>query len=301
MEEQLLLSYTNDPAEKLKLIKENVYLIVRGGRKYILKGKRKEERNILEKLRFVNEKRFYIAFSKNRFAHLNIPEFEIDEHNNLLLEYIEADRSRKTNLAEFIASYQELQRLTPEKNLILDTYNQALRAYGYRISVVTLFTLRKKAGLKKALKVLQLYYSLNRKQPAMARKYWVHGDLNDSNFFYNKEHQLYFIDFENMFYTRRWPLAEIFTKCFTYYIDDSLDFNPKLLKLYLEQLDDNSEVKHLSLYLQCRFGLLLQSIREIAQTKNEVRREKYLQFLDIALDDKMFRNWFNTNIKACMG
>lgn len=282
----------------IRTLRENVSLVFHEGKRFIVKGKRKKERNILERLRFLNEKRLYTTFTKGTFQYLNIPDSKVEENNqNLLLEYIEKGDNQVINLKNFVLSYQELQQINPSKNIFLDYYNQIFRGYFYRTNIVSLFTLRKKINVELVTKTLKLFFLLILKQQKFKKKYWVHGDLNNSNFFLSKTGQLYFIDFENMFYTRKWPLAEIFSKCFTFDNDDlELNFSPELLWIYLGEVEESSELTSIDLLLQCRFGLLLQCIREIAQTKIPKKKSSYLALLRICLSDNDFNNWYTENI-----
>lgn len=187
--------------------------------------------------------------------------------------------------------------MVPVKNHFLDYYNQVFRGYYYRVLIVTIVTLHKKVNWRTVLKAAQLFFKLNRQQQTLKRKYWVHGDLNNRNFFKNTKGELYFIDFENIFYTRKWPLAELFSKCF--WFDEEKEiicFNPDILFIYLRGLKNDSEIKKLNLSLHCKFGLLFQCTKEIAQTKIPAKRAIYEELLNTCLNDEDFKEWYTNHI-----
>lgn len=88
-----ILNFT--PENIVEQLKKNVILIKSGNRKFILKGKRDKEKNILESLRFQNEKRIYKTFSESNFENLNIPQHSLNgQSNDLILEYISSNKGQ---------------------------------------------------------------------------------------------------------------------------------------------------------------------------------------------------------------
>lgn len=299
MKEILHQNPNNEGGKLLKEIKENVQLIEYDGKRYIIKGKRNKEQNFLEKLRFTNEKRIYKALEEAEFSFLKFPSYKIDSNTgHLILEYINRSNEFPVSKADYISAYFELQRIQPIKNWILDIYNQIFRGFFYRVFMVSFVTIPQKTNLKIGLKSILLFANLNLKHPQLKRKYWIHGDLTGRNYFYNQNRDLFFIDFENMFYTKKWFLAEIVGKSFIYDNEkDNLLFSVNALKEYFKHFDIEGNKEKFSLFLQIRFGLLQYSILQLAQSKSKNKRKAYLNLLLTTLTYKTFQIWFHQNVE----
>jgi hypothetical protein len=293
--EQKIKANSEQKGRFLKEIKENIKLIEYKGELFIHKGKRDKERNILEKLRFTNEKRIYKALDEGIFLFLKFPTHKIDPVKGILvLEYVNKSDEFPVEKKDFISAYLELQKIQPAYNPLLDFYNQTFRGFFYRTFCVSFITLRKKVNFRIALETMLLLTSLNLKENKLSKKYWIHGDLNENNYFNTSHGDLYFIDFENMFYTKKWPFAEIIAMGFKF--EDSIIFNPSLIFEYLNQNKNDSIVKKIDLFNQIRYASLLKSIHEIAQTKSIRKRETYTDFLKIVLNKKEFKVWYQINV-----
>lgn len=209
------------------------------------------------------------------------------------MEYIKKSDKYPVRNKDFISAYLEFQRIKPPRNILLDLYNQTFRGFFYRTFIVSIITLSNKVDSYIAFKSVLLFAILNLKENKLSRKYWIHGDINRNNYFNNTKGDLYFIDFENMFYTRKWPFAEIIGKGFKY--QNAITFNPSLINGYLNQIEDDLIIGKLSFYYQIRFASLHKSIHEIAQTKGSEKRKMYTDFLKIVLDEEKFKKWYQKN------
>lgn len=299
MEQQLLENFKSDYT-LYSIIKNNVFVVeTEKKEKRILKTRRKFRLNFVDSLRFHNEYRMYQYLSKQHSPQLNVPQiYEGRGKNEILMDYLRNDETRKLDLQEFVISYLHLQRLEIPVDVLLDSYNQISRGFFYRIFGVSIATLRKKVSYRVCLESLWVYLKLSFSTKSMSRKYWIHGDLNKNNFFYNKrDGQLYFIDFENMFYTEKWPLAEIISKGFDHR-NGQVIFDINWVQNYFDNLETSSEIRQVSLQKQFRFALLHHSIHEIAQTKVPGKRKQYTQLLKICLDRKLFSKWYSDNVKG---
>lgn len=298
MEQQLLENF-NSEYTLFSKIKNNVFVVeTQKKEKRILKKKRKFRLNLFDALRFNNEYRMYHHLSKLHSPKLNVPRiYEGRSKDEIVMDYLRNDETRKLDLQEFVISYLHLQNLDIPEDRLLDSYNQLSRGFFYRIFGVSIATLSKKVNYRLCLESLWLYTRLSFFTRSMNRKYWFHGDLNKNNFFYNKrDGQLYFIDFENMFYTEKWPLAEIISRAFEYR-EGTVIFNIDWVQKYFDNLDKNSEIRKISIRRQFRFALLHHSIHEIAQTKQKNKRKQYIQLLKTTLDPDQFHQWYLDNVK----
>lgn len=284
------------PEAKKSIIKKNVVLIEQDNQRFILKERRLKEKNFFQRFRFFNELRVYAALRNRKLQDLKVPKSYIeDQAKSLLLEFIEIDKTKTIDLQTFIRSYIELQQIKVERKLFLDLYSKVFLSYFYRVCVVSLITIRKKVNLTTALKSIKLYIKLSARKEKYNQKYWIHGDLHGNNYFKDKNNTLYFIDFENMFYTRKWPMTEIIGKCFVF-SNDKVDFSSKYLKAYLNEFYNGNQINHKSLFLEFRFGLLHHAIHQIAQTNSPLKREAYLNLLHKCLNFQKFQEWFEINL-----
>lgn len=299
MVEELQNSLIYNKSQFLKEIKENIQLIKFNNRKFIIKGKRDKERNILEKLRFTNEKRIYMALENASLTTLKFPAYRLEPNTgHLILDYIKKSENSVVSTEDYVSSYFELQRIKPAKRRILDIYNQTFRGFFYRTFIVSLITLPKKVNVNVAIRSILLAFFLNLKQKNLTRKYWIHGDLTGRNYFYDQNQALYFIDFENMFYTRKWFLAEIIGKSFIYdYQNDTLNFSVDAIQKYIDKLHEEPDHENFCMFKQVRFGLLQYSILQIAQTKIKGKQKTYLNLLLTTLNKKSFQKWYDKHIE----
>lgn len=190
----------------------------------------------------------------------------------------------------------ELQRLKPKYDVFLDSYNKFFRGYFYRVFLVSLKTIPRKINLKIALKSVSLYIRLNLLQKTLSRELWIHGDLNKNNYFFDQSGNLYFIDFENMFCTRKWCMAEIIGKSFEFNkLENRIRFNQNFASEYLRQSNIGND-QNFILKNQFRFGLLHHAIHQIAQTGSNSKRKVYISLLKMTLDHHLFNEWFYKNV-----
>ena len=288
--------------EKLKFIKDNVALLVKkSGEKFILKIKRPDSsKSWIDHLRFYNESRVYKYFSTRKFKNLNTPNLIHIDSESFLIEYLE--RCPDVLLADiekdqFINAYIELQTLNLKSNRWFDLRYQLYRGLFYQGIAVPLLSLRKKIGLKRSLQSIILFLQLNFTHKKLSQKYWLHGDITSNNVFYNKkDNKLYFIDFENMFYTRKWLLMEVIEQCF-YYDNSGFYFDGTHLNSYLSHADLSGEdLKKINIKKQIRFSILLSIISNLSFTKIINKRKLLQEFLPVVLENKKFDLWYSENV-----
>lgn len=286
------ISLQNSKALK---IKKNVFLVKHSSDKYILKQKRK---SILNKLRYLNEVRIYQTLNNGKFNYLNAARAYNDKiTRNLVLEFIEMETDKQqVKRQDFINAYQELQQIKPKKSFILDLYNKYFLGYHYKILMVSIFTISRKVNWKVSLKIILTFLELNSSNLLLSNRYWKHGDLHGQNYFYDITGKLYFIDFENMFYTRKWPLVEIITHCISY--KNKIYFCNDTLSLYLKNIPPNSELWDIDLYKQCQLALMSHSIAVIAHTKMKKKHMAFTDLLNLSLDGDQMEKWFEVNINS---
>jgi thiamine kinase-like enzyme len=129
--------------------------------------------------------------------------------------------------------------------------------------------------------------------------YLLHGDLTDKNVFYSKKNGgLYFIDFENIFFTKKWPLAEVVAKCFVYDEDERvLHFKIQFLSEYLNKLKQlNNDFYKIDVRQQVRFAVLHRCIHVIAHSKLVNKKKDYIDLLSMCLSQNSFNAWYAINV-----
>jgi len=296
----------NIELEELKVLKDNVALLVKAdGEKLILKGKRPQsKKSWIDNLRFFNESRVYKYFASRKFKCLHAPKLIHIDSESFLIEYLE--RCQDVRLAnvdkdEFIKAYIELQTLNLESNKWFDLRYQLYRGVLYQGIMVPLFTLRNKIGFKQALQAVSLFLQLHLSAKKLSRKYWLHGDLTSNNIFYNKkDDKLYFIDFENMFYTRKWLLLEVIEHSFE--MDESfLEFDGTQLITYLNKAASlGKDLKTINIKSQVRLAMLLTITSNLAFTKIADKRKILLSSLPVVLDNQKFESWYAENVNPLL-
>ncbi len=285
-------------------LKEHVFLLrLKNQEEIILKKRRIRNKNFMDDHRFDNEVRMYNYVSGKNLKNLHVPRILGNLKNNvseILLEYIPKLEGKKINITEFVEAYIELQLLDVPRNLKLDLINQYGIGLFYKVVIVSLVTLRKKLSFSTCLKIVLLYLKLNLSAKSLGKTYWLHGDLNSRNFFYHKKNdKLYFIDFEIMFYTKKWLLTEIIAKCFFYDEEkEKLNFDLEYLRVYLENARVAiEELPKINVKQQFRFSILQRSVQIIAHTKLVDKKQAFANLLNICLDDSSFDAWYFNNVE----
>ena len=255
--------------------------------------------NWLNKHRFYNELRIYKAINAHQFKHLHAPELIQVGDRHMVLQFVEKDEATKTKTKEFLQAYYEMQTLNVPKDFWFDFKNQLVRGFYYKGVVVPLLTLSRHLKITTVFKMIFLFLTMQWKSKKLANRYWLHGDITSHNVYHNmQDGKLYFLDFENLFYTRKWPLIEIIQKCF-WLQNGGYGFhvNTKMLQQYLNiTKEETPEINQLSLKQQFRFSLLINCISNIAIAKSKIKRESYIMLLNILLNKKSFDNWYSTDV-----
>ena len=287
-------------------LKQNVLLLhLADDEKRVLKTKRKSGiKSWIDDHRFYNELRIYKHFAARQFGYLKPPAFLPHSNDYFLIQYLERCeevRLADVDKAEFINAYIELQNIAPGGGTYFNWKHQILRGFFYQFVVVSLLSLRKRLGLKKIFKVISLFFSLQAGHKKLNRKYWLHGDLTSNNVFYNKiDEKLYFIDFENMFYTRKWVLHEIIENCFTI-VNDRFRFDDQLLKFYMASLANTGGFEKINLKKQIQFSALSTCLTNIVATKDQNKKATFLKFLDVVVSKSEFNRWYDNNVHTKKG
>lgn len=288
-------------AESVISLRSNVAIIEThaAGKAIFKKARKSSSNNQINNHRFKNEMRIYRALQNASFKYLNTPKLIDAGDSHMVIQFVEKQPDSHVDVGEFVRAYLELQSLDVEPDLWFDFKNQIVRGFGYKGTIIPIFTLSKIIGISKALKVVSLFLKLTVQAPKLKHRYWLHGDLTKHNVYHNNDGQLFFIDFENLSYTRKWPLAEVIQRCI--WLKDGgygLRIDLKMLKKYFAEACPavKHDLQKINIKTQFRFSLLMQCIQNIAIAKSKVKRESYQLFLDDILNNEKFDNWYNINI-----
>ena len=288
-------------AKNVTSLRSNVAVIeTEHNKKTIIKRIRNSRfSNWLNKHRFYNELRIYKAINAHQFTYLNAPQLIQVGERHMVLQFVERDAATKTKTKEFLQAYYEMQTLKVPKNFWFDLKNQLVRGFYYKGVLVPLLTLTRHLKITTVVRMIFLFLTMQLKSKKLANRYWLHGDITMHNVYHNIEDgKLYFLDFENLFYTRKWPLIEIVQKCF-WLQNGGYGFhvNTKVLQQYLNLAKEATpELSSLSLKAQFRFTILMNCISNIAIAKSKIKRESYIMLLNIVLYKKSFDNWYHSNV-----
>ena len=290
-------------AKKITVLRSNVAIIESDENiRYIIKRIRISNTNKwIDKHRFQNELRIYKQLNEKQFKILNSPKLYANSDQHMVIQFVEKDPNLRTKSYEFVRAYCEMQTIDVPKDFGFDFKNQLVRGFLYRGLVIPLFTLSKHLKALSILKMVLLYLKLELSVKKLTNRYWLHGDLTNQNVYHNlQDGKLYFLDFENLFYTRKWPLIEIIQKCI-WLKDGGYGFviDLKKLKYYLDIVKDynRQDLTHINMQKQFRFALLMTSINSIAIAKSKIKRESFIQLLNILIDTKAYHTWFSKFIK----
>ncbi len=293
-------------ANKVTSLRSNVAIVeTEGNEKTILKKIRKSKSsNFLNRHRFFNELRIYKVIQKNRHTYFHAPELIDFGPDHMILQYVKRCDKENIRLSEFIKAYYEMQTLNVPFNFWFDLKNQSIRGFYYRGLIVPLFTLTRHLKIKKVAAIIFQFLKLSLKTKKCTNRYWLHGDLTSHNVYYNvTDNKLYFLDFENLFYTRKWPFLEIIQRCF-WLKDGGYDFHVdmKYLNFYLNHatIKGSQDFTFINLENQIRFCLLMTSIQNIAIAKSKIKRDSFKLLLDISLDNTSYKRFFNERIKPTL-
>jgi tRNA A-37 threonylcarbamoyl transferase component Bud32 len=290
-------------ATKVVTLRNNVAIIENAAHeKSIIKCARTTVKgNTLNKHRFLNELRIYQTIQSSSLTYLHAPKLINSSKKHMVLQFVKKNTAQTVTPDEFIDAYLELQTLKVPSRFWFDLKNQIIRGFYYKALAVPLFTLRKYVKTGTVLKIIFLFLKLDVTSTRLKNKYWLHGDLTTDNVYHNYENQhLYFLDFENLVYTRKWPLFEIIQKCL-WLKDGGFAFHVDLtyLKHYYAKANNKvrKDLQQLDLRKQIRFSLLLLCINNIAVAKGSIKRNSYIQLLGTILNDKKFLLWYNTDFE----
>lgn len=277
-------------------------VLVRGNTstQLVLKKARKSS-SFVDFLKFQNELRFYRYFSQADLKYLKVPQvYDFIPGKAIFMEYLEGGAISDFHIPEFVPAYIEFQHQNIPYNSVIDKLNQSFRGFDYKVGGVALLTVSRQESLNLALRIAKVYLRCCAEQPQLNRKYWQHGDLHRRNIIMGEDKNLYFIDFENCFFTRRWPLCEVFGECIQCE-EGGIQFHPELFLMYWESLPIDSPLLKLDLALQLRFAMLRKAVHVILQSKFEFRKNYYRQFLNEKLVDKALHDWSHSVIAGLKG
>lgn len=265
----------------------------------VLKKNRKSTK-FVDFLKFQNERRFYDHLSKMECVHMRAPDmYKMVPGQSLFMEYIKGTVIEDFRCPQFVASYVEFHHQEIPLEPVIDFFNQTFRGFDYKIAGVAVLTISRKESSQLAWRIAKTYRSFKYAQPKMSTRYWQHGDLHHRNVLRTDEGYLYMIDFENCFFTRRWPICEIFGECIQ--CDEyGIKFNPELFKMYWNALPKNSPIFQLDLELQLEFAMLRKAIHVILQSKYPFRKNYYKQFLEQKLQRSEFHKWSSSVLSKLM-
>ena len=171
--------------------------------------------------------------------------------------------------------------------------------------VVPILSLSKHVGFRKSLQAVALFLKLHLQTKRYKKKYWLHGDVAVRNMYYQQQtNDLFFIDFENVYFTRKWPLLEIIQRCFCYGggVVKSFSFELDSLNQYLFQAKehDNLELSNSNLFNQFRLSLFLSTISRIVRPKSKDKSTAFTLLLNVILNEKAFRTFYQKNIASLL-
>ncbi len=265
-------------------LQEGVFLFRYRNQNFIIK---KVKKGLIGKLRQLNEYRFY-RHTRTDFTYFRSPELiDTCPDKSFILSYIEGKEFNKVPAEVLIPAYIEFQNIKEKSSFIFRYVFLIFRGFFYRVCLVSVFTLIRKIHVYDILKIVRLYFVLSFRQKKYKKGFRMHGDLYCSNMIKTKNSELVFLDFENTFTTKKWPLAELTGLCF-YFDDKNLTFSGNYLYHYLES---TTEINGKYLKRQVRFGVL-----QNRQTKGELKKQAYLHLLQTALNGKKFENWYKENM-----
>lgn len=286
--------------------KSNVALIEQeDGRKAIFKCVRTDANaSLIDRFRFKNEIRIYKVFQKSHFDFLHIPKLFSAGKDYILIEFVERDESKNVTEKDFVRGYYEFQNMHIPGSLKFDLFNQLTRGVWYRGIVVPILSLSKHVGFRKSLQAVALFLKLHLQTKRYKNKYWLHGDVAVRNMYYQQQtNDLFFIDFENVYFTRKWPLLEIIQRCFCYGggAVKSFSFELDSLNYYLLQAKehDNLELSNSNLFNQFRLSLFLSTISRIVRPKSKDKSTAFTLLLNVILNEKAFRTFYQKTLPLC--
>ena len=291
-------------AKNIISLRDNVAVIENeSDEKSILKKRRSAAENKwINDHRFNNELRIYKALSQNTFHYLNTPKLINYSEDFMILQFIEKKPHSKITVKDFVKAYIELQTIKVESNFKLDKINQFFRGFYYKGILISLFTISKHFTISERFKILSLFIKLNSRSKRLNNKYWLHGDITSNNIYHNiQDDKIYFLDFENLFYTRRWPLIEIIQRCVWLNKDiNGFTVNNVYLTQYLKyaNADVRKDIITLDLKLQYRFSLLMLCISIIAMAKGKYKRKHYRNLLKIVINSNKFDLWYAQHVEG---
>lgn len=256
----------------------------------VLKKKRKSTK-FVDFLKFQNERRFYHHLSNKDCQHMRAPDmYKLVPGQALFMEYIKGTVIEDFCSSQFVAAYVEFQHQEIPEEPVIDFFNQTFRGFDYKVAGVAVCTISRKESPQLAWRITKAYRSFKKAQPKLQIKYWQHGDLHHRNILKTDEGHLYMIDYENCFYTRRWPVCEIFGECIQCE-ENGIEFHPDLFRMYWNSLPKDSPILQLDLELQLEFAMLRKAIHVILQSKFPFRKNYYKQFLEQKLQSPEFHKW----------
>lgn len=274
-----------------KEITSNLVLVPGNMPYQLVLRKTRKSNGFIDFLKFQNEMRIYMFLSDHPTQHLNTPQvYDEIPGKALFMEYLSGTSISDFKTPQFISAYVEFQHQDIPISPVLDLLNQSLRGFDYKIGGVALLTLSRRESTAFAFRILKTYREFCSVQYLLKRRYWQHGDLHKRNVIVTQDKKVFIIDFENSFFTRKWPLCEIFGECIQCE-EEGIVFSPELFQLYWKSLPKDSPIFELDLELQLKFAMLRKAVHVILQSKFEFRRNFYRQFLQEKLIGHVFQEW----------
>ena len=271
--------------------------------KSILKGKnyiKGAKAGYLNKARFQNEVNFYKKVQNHKLKYLLIPEVRFESSKEeLVLQYIEGEKQTFPSTHKLISAYSEFQNLENNFNSNKNLLSKITKGYFYKICIVSLFKLGSKFRWKEILQIWLLFFRLNFHSTQQGRAFRLHGDLYLNNIIITETEKIAFIDFENTFTNKKWPLEEIVGYCF-FFDDENIQFNEIYLQEYICQNSHILKLDEIQLLYQIRFGVLHQAIKSIVQTQGDLKRQAYKDLLYTVCSRKKFQSWLAANLAGTL-
>ena len=236
-----------------------------------------------EKKKFLNPKLF-----QNQFSSFYLMEYI--SNNELLPNHFFSD-SIKINICSSLASFRKLNR--PKKwnffkecafrileSPLRKMFKMAFYSYKlYKIDILKLLILILKLEITRILK---------RKIPPG----FIHNDFGPNNIIIDSNSSIYFIDFEDALWEKKWPLVDITDIA----IDEKTGMlDNQMIKTYLLQiLKKRDDIWRLPLSCHLKFGYLRILLRRLcAGNPKDKEMSIYLQKINGLIEnDNMIDNWY---------
>lgn len=255
---------------------------------------------------FTNEIKVNMALrdKQNKLTSLNFPMLMITDHKNyFIISYIDYLKETTLNeldnqktiakaLVEFQLTEVEFNDTCikviiknimqkPGMKLLRILQSLFIREYGFKLSIKCCWLLIK-----------CLFYSRSTNFPI-----FIHNDLDRNNVLLNEKNELFFIDFEDSIYEKKFIFVDIIDLAFN---QCDCTISSSLINDYIHELRDNKvNVDSIDIKVQIRFALLRRLILLLVSKKrSESQKNMYKYFLEkVILNDQNYSEWYDLNLK----